>query len=387
MALVKYFLKARALRKPTIVVLCCGLLLAGCASSPTEHVSFPPLAGIETKPIETVDLLAVSPEMQAFVDAQITPRSSSLTKLRALVYAIDHPGLLGYEYDALGTYSGSESFYQRSGNCVAFSNMLIAMARAAGLKASYQESMLPPSWSERSDITLLNMHLNVRVKIGGYDYTVDVARGEVNDQRDSHVISDASGRAHYYNNRGVDALFNDNLGLAYSYFRAGIDADPQLSFLWSNLGIVYRRADQDDDALWAYRKALEFNPEDHTAMNNLAKMYSEQGRVEESVALSKKADALRLKNPYYLLLLSEDAMNEGRYEDAQGLLIRALRRKDNEYRLHFAMARALYNLESFVAAERSYRKARKLAPRRIAKSDFSESLAQVMASLAEEKVP
>ncbi len=387
MAVVKYFLKAHTLCKLPVVALCYCLLLAGCASSPIEQVNFPPLEGIESIPIETVDLLAVSPEMQTFVDAQITPRSTSLTKLRALVYAIDHPGLLGYEYDALGTYTGPESFYQRSGNCVAFSNMLIAMARAAGLKAYYQESKLPPSWSERSDITLLNMHLNVRVKIGAYGYTVDVARGEVDDQRDSHIISDASGRAHYYNNRGVDALFNDNLGVAYSYFRIGIDADPQLSFLWSNLGIVYRRASQDDDALWAYRKALEFNPVDHTAMNNLAKMYSEQGLVEESVALFEKANALRLKNPYYLLLLSEDAMNEGRYEDARNLLIRALRRKDNEYRLHFAMARALYSLESFAAAERSYRKARGLAPRRVAKSDFSESLAQVMASLAEDKAP
>ena len=363
-----------------LVVLFFGIsVITSCATvAPVTYQSLPPLQGIQITSVEPVPLLELTPAMQRFLDYHVPANASPITKLNRLAYVVNHPGLLGFEYSPNETYTGSRSFDMRSGNCVAFSNMFIALARGLGLRATYQEMKVPPSWSERKDILLLALHLNVSVRIAGKSYTVDVAQGSVNTVGQARSLSDKTGATHYYNNLGVEALLDDDLGRAFGYFARGLENDPSQSFLWTNMGLIYKRMKQLKDAEWAYNQALKANAADFTAMNNLAQIYDTQNRSADAERLRMRAERYRLNNPYYLLLLSEDAFARGKYQQAQKLLTRAIKRKPREYRFRFMEAKIAYASGRFDSAEQSYQMTRELAPAAVRKKDFSLPLAEIM---------
>ena len=60
-----------------------------------------------------------------------------------------------------------------------------------------------------------------------------------------------------------------------------LQLSPQMSHLWVNLGVVYRRADQHQAAEAAYLHALEVDSFDRSAMNNLMVLYDLLDREEE----------------------------------------------------------------------------------------------------------
>ena len=116
-------------------------------------------------------------------------------------------GDLGFEYDENRTMTASEAFRTRSGNCVAFSNMIIALARRAGLDARYQEVFLRPIWSDHlEDTVLLVKHVNVVVKSGGIlagQSTSVVSQIHPTDRR--RLVDDSYAKALYLNNIAVES--------------------------------------------------------------------------------------------------------------------------------------------------------------------------------------
>ena len=74
------------------------------------------------------------------------------------------PILLDFDYEPSLTLTAADTFNHRTGNCLSFTAMFIAMAREAGLKAWFQEVKLPPEWSSVNDTFLVSMHVNAVVQ-------------------------------------------------------------------------------------------------------------------------------------------------------------------------------------------------------------------------------
>ena len=64
-------------------------------------------------------------------------------------------------------------------------------------------------------------------------------------------------------------LVHDFAG-AYRQFERGLTVDPTAALLWINLGVVFVRNAQYDDAERSYRQALALEPDNLSALNNLA---------------------------------------------------------------------------------------------------------------------
>jgi predicted Zn-dependent protease len=97
-------------------------------------------------------------------------------------------------------------------------------------------------------------------------------------------------------------------------------------------------------------------------MNNLYEIYVEQGNLLAAAELKAKVDRYRRDNPYFLLQLSNEAVELNQYEQSIELLKRAIRKKDNDHLLHYALAKTLYLLGQEAAARDSMSRARELAP-------------------------
>ncbi len=339
------------------------LLAAGCAIEPTVRLAPPALEpGGPIPELPALDVLGVSPEMAEFLDRYVLPYENRDTRLRLLGLSVARNGALGFHYDESRTLTASEAFATRSGNCLGFSSMFVALAREAGLQAHYQQVELEPEWYSREDTLLVAKHVNVLAGSGADRYVVDVSGLRIRPQAARRLLTDAEAEALHYNNLGAEALLRDELPTAWAYFSKAIETAPRLPDSWTNLGVVLRRNGQDAAAEMAYRQALEIDPGEYAAMSNLYQAFVDRGNEAAAADLAGKVERYRRKNPYYLLHLSEEAVLEARYEQALKLLEQALEKKDDDHLLHFALARSQYLAGRTRAAELSMERARALAP-------------------------
>jgi tetratricopeptide (TPR) repeat protein len=345
---------------------CClltGLLAAACASSPFhDPPAIPELTDQPRHEIPDVDLLAITPEMEEFVESHSGRGNRWQNKTWTLAYAVMDPYILDFEYDPQVTLPADQAFERRVGNCLSFSSMFVAMARRAGMKANFQEVEIPPTWSNVDDHLLVSKHVNAVVYSEGHTFTVDVSRRKTREIERTRRLSDAEANAQYYNNLGADALIAQDIGLAYAYFSKALETDSSLSYIWSNIGVILRRNGQTEDAILAYQTALEMEPDQSVALNNLHVIYTEDGNPAAAEELEARVERNRRKNPYYMQYLAELAIEEMRYGDAIGLAKKAIRMDAGEYRFYYTLAQAQYLDGKINLAQASLEKALRRAP-------------------------
>jgi len=340
------------------------LLLNACASLQPGRITPPPLlnAGPPVQ-VDDVDILALSPAMEKFLERYVLQYSSPQTRLELLTTAVIRSGVLGFKYDEFQTLTASEAFEKRTGNCIGFSNMMIALARRAGLNARYQEVFRRPEWSDYDDDTvLLVKHVNVVIETGPLTWVVDVSGIKIHPTERRRLVEDSYAKALYLNNIAVESLLMNDLPTAYAYMRSAIRADARASDPWVNLGVIYGRNEQLDDAALAFHRALQIDANEYSALSNLYEVYIEQAEFESAAKLESKVERYRRNNPYYLLRLSDEALELKQYAESISLLEKAIQKKDNDHKLHFALAKTQYLSGKRVAAEKSLLRARELAP-------------------------
>ena len=355
------------------------LMLGACASLPSTNPKPPPLLhSSPEKQVADVDVLAVSPAMDEFLERYILEYEDKQTRLYLLMKSVVSSGVLGFDYDEGLTLTASEAFERRAGNCIGFANMMIALARRAGLQASYQEVIRRPEWSSREDTILLIKHINVIVESPRYTYVLDVSGVKINPNMRRRVIGDNYAKALYLNNIGAVALLENDLPTAHAYLSSAINVEPLITDPWVNMGVVFGRNEQLADAVIAYNRALDIDASERAAMSNLYEVYLEQQDLESAEILQAKVERYRRKNPYYLLKLSDEALEQARFEESLSLLKKAIRKKNNDHQLHFALAKTQYLSGEIAAAEGSLVRARELAPENML-GYYGQSLDQLVA--------
>ena len=349
-----------------MLLLTATLILGACASQQVQQVShpLPPLkhSGPDVQ-VGDIDLLAVTPAMDKFLEEHILTSTDKRTRKTLLLAAITKNGALEFKYDAALSLTAAEAFEQRAGNCIGFANMTIALARRAGLKAYYQQVSKQQDWSRSADAVLLIKHINVVIS---YDLNtstvVDITGLNIGPNVRQWTVEDSYAKALYLNNIGVDAMLGSDLPTAYAYFHKAIDEQPELTDTWVNVGVAFGRNGQLNEAETAFQTALQIDQSEYAAMSNLYEVYIAQNELEAAAQLEKKVEKHRRGNPYYLLELSNEAVENQQFDEAISLLRRAIRKKDDDHLLHFALARTQYLSGEIKAAENSLFKARKVAP-------------------------
>ncbi len=86
-----------------------------------------------------------------------------------------------------------------------------------------------------------------------------------------------------YSSMGViySILGEDELGI--SFIRAAIKLAPSLSFLHNNLGYALLKQGQSADAAGAFERALQLDPQNLHARNNLKSAYKQMGCTEDKL--------------------------------------------------------------------------------------------------------
>ena len=375
-------------------LVCLLAIVLGCTSGLSNHESGTvsssellegaPLGGVQDLPdlVKNEEVLAVSPEMRAFLDENVHQKATIGVRMNELIDAIIDEKTFGLVF-VEKTRTASELFEYRSGNCLSFSNMFVAMARYVNLEATFQEVQIPPDWSFQNDVFLLNRHVNVHVDLGPLDdHVVDFNIDDFKSSYDLRKISDARARAHYFNNMGVESMQAGDIAAALGYFRKAIaDNDRQFSPAWTNLGTLYSRTGHPEYAEAAYLLALKVDNGDLVAMSNLAGFYQHRGDAERAATYRKRVIDHRRENPYYRYQRARDAYAAGDYSTAISNLKYAVRVKKNEDEFYFLLGMCYLKKGDERAAKRWLAKAEEVAATDALKRRYSSKLELLLSEM------
>lgn len=291
--------------------------------------------------VSTPDLLAMDADMRDFVMRYAGGSSTERQRLYSLHRAVRGPATLGVEYDALASGSARDVFHRGTANCLSYATLFVAMAREAGLDAGYQWLEVRPQWTRDGERVLVRLHVNVAVRIGRrQEYMVDIDPLESRDISASHRLSDTDAEALYHSNLAMRALGDDELETAWLQGVRALQLSPQLAQLWVNLGAIYRRAGQHRAAEASYLYALDLDPWEWSAMNNLVVLYTLEGNVAERERWDRRVAGHREANPYYHAWLGDQAADEGNWPEARDNYRRALELAPADSRLLYALGQA-----------------------------------------------
>jgi len=315
-----------------------------------------------TASIDSGSVLALSDEMRRFLGDNVNPGATDSFRLRQLIDAIMGTDDFQLEYDE-NTRTAADTFHARKGNCLSFTTLFVALARGAGLKADFQEVDIPPDWSTRTNVFVLNLHINVQVRLGsGGTRAVDFNIGDFKSTYRVEVISDKRAIAHFFNNMGVERMQAGETLDAFAFFRRAIlETDGRFSPAWTNLGLLYWKSGDAEYAEAAYLQAIEVDKNDVVAMSNLVRLYEAENDRGDALRYKKKVDEHRMRNPRLRYALARQALEDGEVDEAIDHLRHAIRMEKDEGRYYFLLGLCYFKQGDVEKAKRWTAKAEKLA--------------------------
>ncbi|MFT3830402.1 MAG: transglutaminase domain-containing protein [Opitutaceae bacterium] len=283
-------------------------------------------------PADWRELLRLDEDARQFFAARVPRNTSEAERVDAIVDAILAPGELGFTYREDGTFAARETFRQRQGNCVAFSILVVAVAREYGLVARFNEVRTEPHWDRVGQVVAEFRHLNVVVRTETGNVMLDLlptpgAGGALTVAR---PVSDAHAFAMFYSNIGVQRLGAGDPAGARPLLERATRIAPSYAVGWVNLGSLHSLHGDTAAARECYERALREEPRELKAIAALAPLYRAAGEPARAEALERKTERYRERNPYYLASLAQRELAAGEVASAEKRLRRALALKDDE---------------------------------------------------------
>lgn len=262
--------------------------------------------------------------------------------------------------DSLSYLSGAnltanQTYSNMNANCLSLSILTHAIAKQVGLRTQFQRVHIPEYWDESRGYSLLTGHVNIKI------YEVDNTQEAIKtlyvkpasvtvdfdpNSRTQHFGTSPIGTntilSMFYNNKGAMEMINGDLDMAYSYYKAAVESDPYHDGAWGNLGILYRITEQYDLAERAYNQALAINQENRNALGNLARLYHLTGRDSQAEMIEASIHNLRKSNPYYMLVLGNEAFKQGELNRAKHFYQKAYQLDRNIHGSYFGLAKVAY---------------------------------------------
>jgi Flp pilus assembly protein TadD len=363
-----------------LVLPCVCLALAGCAAplpsrqgaelpGNTELLSGEALFGtrVYASELPDADLRGLDEEMRAFVADAVAGARSHEARLERLLRAMLGSGLFSLDYQWEQTLTARETFYEGVGNCLAFTNLFVALAREARLRVHFQQVLVPAMWAGDGQTAILNQHVNVLVRDtadGRYPPRNQVVDFNLPSYRGNHprrIVSDAYIDALFYNNLAVQQMRAGENRAAFVYLLKALATDADTAAAWTNLGVLYQRHERPLHAESAFHRALHIDSRHKPAMSNLVRLYDQQGVADLADTYRERIRQHQERNPYYHLSVAERAYAEHRDADALAAVNRAIHLEGDEHRFHYLRALILARIGQLDASRASLQRARDTA--------------------------
>lgn len=328
-------------------------------------------------PVEnSAEIFVLNDKITQQLDLAFPTHKRDLNNTKKLLNFLLENGDASLSYQAGATLTANQAYSDLNANCLSLSILAYSMAEYLGLDGQFQTVHIPEYWAVSNGYNLLTGHINLVVTQRRnsntssnitYLYTsenslvIDFDPNSRGEKFKTTPITKQRITAMFYNNKGATAMLNGQHDLAYSYFLAATKADENYSGAWGNLAVLLRLHSQYANAELAYNFAIALNPDNNTALGNLALLYQLTERGELADEILTKLDLKRQTNPYYHVALGNDAYLIKNYQDAIKHFNKAKLIDRQIHDSYFGLARTYYQLGDFKQAYTQLRFANKHA--------------------------
>jgi len=268
-------------------------------------------------------------------------------------------GTFDFAYDEPRTLTAEGAFSVRRGNCMSFTALFIAMSRSVGISTYLMAVLRDPDVDRDNGLVIINRHVVAAHRSGNEVSTFDFYLSSAAPFAARQVIDDVQASAMYHTNLGGAALRDDDLAQARRHLEIATKLAPEWAAGWINLGVTLAHLDDLDGAFTTYRQALEVDPGNSSALNNMSFLYTRLGRDSEArVAL--RAAAQSTNNPFTLLAMADSEMGRGHPWEAKKYLKRAKRWYPKEPEVYEGLARLAKLMDHSRKEEKYLGKAKRL---------------------------
>lgn len=341
-------------------VICLLLLLSIAGTWDVGHAT-PRPAAIDAE-------LALPEDLRQMLPAEARDRRrDEFQRMQALVKFMVTDNGLGLRYQEHPTYGIAESLALRRVNCLSFTMLFVAMARASGLNAFAQASDDALTMRVLDGTLYRATHVNAGIQVHERTYTVDVGSQAVVVGRRPQRISDARTVALLRNNHAVEYLLQGDHARADETINAAIALDATNAAIWNNAGVVHWRAGRRNAAERAYLRALKLQGDHVGALSNLVALHRADGASDQLGRYEKRLQRAQASDPFSQFLAAQSLAVSGAHAAAIEHYQRAIRLLPGEPLFHRGLAEAYQGQGDIAAAERSRERAGRIEARQAAR--------------------
>jgi tetratricopeptide (TPR) repeat protein len=317
----------------------------GFAMSEQERHQALERAGLD--PSAIVDPIAVSDDLRELAGS-VAGEGTVRDRLARLQAHLFDPKAYVFDYETRRTLTAVEAYEAKSGNCVSFTNLFIALGRALDIPVYASVAFTERNEEEFDDLVVLNSHI-----VATYTDLRGVLVFDFERRRQSlpvgyRPVNDAWLTAAYHNNLGVERLLAGDLDGAQLLLEVATALAPRFEDALTNLAVVYRRQGDIAAAIDTHLLALLVEPHDRAVRENLNAIYALLARDGETAT--------------GLLGQGDRELMEGRPGSALRFYRRAAREAPDNADPLVRAARAQVVKGRVGGAKRSLRKALELEP-------------------------
>ncbi len=294
-------------------------------------------------------------------------RRDEFQRMQSLVEFMVAEDGLALRYQEQPTYGIAESLALRRVNCLSFTMLFVAMARASGLNAFAQASDDALTMRVLDGTLYRATHVNAGIEVQNRTYTVDVGSQAVVAGRRPQRISDARTVALLRNNHAVEHLLQGDHARADETINAAIALDASNAAIWNNAGVVHWRAGRPHAAERAYLQALKLQGDHVGALSNLVALYRAGGASDQLGRYEKRLLRAQASDPFSQFLAAQSLAVSGAHAAAIEHYQRAIRLLPGEPLFHRGLAQAYQDQGDAAAAARARERASRIEARQAAR--------------------
>lgn len=311
---------------------------------------------------EAPNPMALTPEM-ALAASGLAGAGTEGERLERLRQALLDGKTFSFEYEKYSTFTSTEAFEARRGNCVSFTNLFIALGRSLGSRLQAALVSARGASERQGDLVVTHDHMvAVRPASGGRTvWAYDFFQGVEEPSGPLVLLDDLQVAAVLASNAGVAHLGRGENDEARRALELAVKLGPRLGAFWANLGLAAWRVGDTRGALVAYRRGLEVDAGSPPLHQNLAALYFGEGRPAEASAALASIDTTRA-SPYAFLVRGDLEMAGGAFNQAIASYRKAANLDPKLVEPWLAIARAEVMRGRFAAARKAAEKALKRDP-------------------------
>jgi tetratricopeptide (TPR) repeat protein len=369
---------ARLLSLPALAVVACQAV--GCAGTTkriytAEEIRSELEARVSTQMRDEIVIpFEIDDEIRQLARDVTRNAPSDTEKVRAIVGAITSLAGFSVSYDWLSNKTAKEVFREGKGNCLAYSNLFVGMARSVGLDAVYADVKFTERVTREAEIIVKSTHITAAVTLGSTATLIDFTSTPERRYTAFKVIDDLEAIANFYNNQGFlygyftekEAVDFDPLEKELEMYRLALEILPTFVKSRNNLGVALRRRGRVEEAIEQYKLALEEDPRYVEAHSNLGTAYFNQGRTEEALAEYRLAADNAGSDGYVHQRLGLTLLRLGRYPDAIKQFRKALSKEPDLADAHYHLGECYRSLGDEKKAVEEYRATLEVDPNYVA---------------------